>query len=105
MNNVAFLSAVPQRDSVIHIHVFALFQTFLAFRSSQNTEFPVLYRRFCWLSISCIVMGICQSQTPNLTLPSHLSPVVTIRLFSVSVSLFLLENHLFGNSKLFCVIL
>ena len=56
-------------------------------------------------SISCIVMGIWQSKTPSLTLPSHLSPLVTIRLFSVSVSLFMLENQQFGNTKIFCVIL
>ena len=51
-------------------------------------EFPVLYNRSL-LSLLYIVVCICQSQTPNLSCPSPLSPLVIINLFSESVSLFL----------------
>ena len=39
------------------------------------------------LAVLCIVVSICQSQTPNLSLPIY--PLVTINLFPMSVSLFL----------------
>ena len=44
----------------------------------------------CCLSILCIVVYICSSQTPNLSI-SLVSPLVTINLFSISVIRFLLS--------------
>ena len=48
----------------------------------------------CWLSIVCIVVCVCQFHAPNLSLPTSLSPLVTVSLFSMSVSLFLFCIHL-----------
>ena len=46
----------------------------------------------CCLSILYIVGCICWSHTPNLSLLHPLSPLVTISLFSMSVSLFLFRK-------------
>ena len=83
------VSGVQQSDSVIHISI--LFQILFPFGLLQNTEQSSLCYTVgpCWLSILNIVVCIWQSQTPSLSLPSHLSPSVTISLFSKSVSLFL----------------
>ena len=50
----------------------------------------------CCLSLLYIVVCICSFQTPNLS-PSPLSPLVTLGLFSMSVSLFLFckQVHLY----------
>ena len=84
------VSDVQQSDSVIHIHVSILFQILFPFRLLQNTEQSSLCYTVgpCRLSILNIVVCTCQSQSPNLSLP-QLSPLVTLSLFSMSVSLFL----------------
>ena len=38
MYNVVLLSGVQQNDSVIHIHIFVLFQILFSYRLSQNIE-------------------------------------------------------------------
>ena len=38
INNVAFVSVVQQRDSVIYIHMCVLFQILFPFRLLQNIE-------------------------------------------------------------------
>ena len=60
-------------------------------------ELPVLYNRF--LSILYIVMCIYQSQYPNISLP--ISPLVTPRLFSTSVTSFLFfkQVHLYHTFR------
>ena len=65
------VSGVQQSDSVTHIYVFILFHIFFPFRLLQNIEQNSLCYTVGpgWLSILNIVMCICQSQTPNLSLP------------------------------------
>ena len=76
MNNVVLLSGVQQSDSVIHIHVFILFQFLFPFRLLLNIgQCSLCYTLGpCWLSILNIAVCICQSQTPNLSLPASLTP-------------------------------
>ena len=69
--NVVLVSAVQQRESVIHIHMSTLFQIIFQYRSLQSIEQSSL----CYtvdsyqLFILYIVVCICQSQSPNLCLP------------------------------------
>ena len=60
----------------LHIHVSILFQILFPFRLLQSTEQSSLCYTVgpCWLSILNIAMCTCQSQTPNLSLPSPFSP-------------------------------
>ena len=72
---------------IIYIFFFSLF----SYRLLQSIEYSSLHYTvgLCWLSILYTVVCICYSQTPNLSLPPRLFPFVTIRSFSMSVSLFL----------------
>ena len=82
--NVVLVSGVQQSDSVIHIHVSIIFQILLPFRLLQNIE---LYRRsllVIYFKYSSVYMSVPNSQS---ILPPHLSPLVTISLFSKSMSL------------------
>ena len=65
IDNVVLLSAVQQSDSVIHIHVFILFQILFPFRLLHNIEQSSLYYTVghCWLSILSMVVCTCQSHT------------------------------------------
>ena len=89
------VSGVQQSDSVIHtfIHTYisVLCQILFHYRLLQDIEYSSLCYTVgpFYLSTLYIVVCICQSQTPNLSLPDPLSPLVTISLFSVSVNLFL----------------
>ena len=81
-------SGVQQSDSVTHIHISVLFQILFPFRLLQNIEFPVLYSRsllVIYFKYGSVCMSIPNSQGIP---PPHLSPLVTISLFSKSVSLF-----------------
>ena len=91
INNVVLVSGVQQSDLVIHIHVSILLQILFPFRLLHNMEQSSLCYTVgpCWLSILNIIACIYQSQTPNLSLPPTFPPLVTINLFSKSVSLFL----------------
>ena len=89
--NVALVSCVQQSHSVIHIHIFILFQILFSYRLSQNTEFPVLYSRPVLL-IHLIYSSVYVYVNPNLPIypsPPLPPPRVTISLFSTSVTLFL----------------
>ena len=69
--NVVLVSAVQQSESVIHIPISTLFQILFPYRSLQSIEQSSL----CYTvgpyqsSILYIVVYICQSQSPNLSLP------------------------------------
>ena len=73
INNVVLVSGVQQSDSVIHIHVSLLFQILFTCRLLQNIEQSSLCYTVdpCWLSILNIVVCVCQSQTPSLSLARH----------------------------------
>ena len=53
INNVVLVSGVQQSNSVIHIHVYILFQILFPFRLLQNIEQSSLCYTVgpCWLSI------------------------------------------------------
>ena len=82
------VSSVQQNDSVIRIQVTIHFHILFPFRLLQNIEqFPVLHNKF-FLVIYFKCISLCMSN-PNFQfiLPTHLSTLVTISLFSKSVSL------------------
>ena len=68
--NVVLVSGAQQSESVIHMHISTLFQILFPYRPLQSTEQSSL----CYtvgpyqLSILYIVVCICQSQSPNLSL-------------------------------------
>ena len=72
------------------IYTYIPFQFLFYYRLLQDIE----YSSLCYTVGSCclpslyIIVCICSSQTPNLSLPC-LSPLVTVSLFSMSVNLFL----------------
>ena len=74
-------------SKVIQRYMYILFQILFHYRLLQDIEYSSLcYTVGPFLSILYIAVCICQSQIPNLSLPP--SPLVTINLFSMSVSLF-----------------
>ena len=75
-NNVVIISGEQQRDSAIHIHVSTLPQTPLLSRLPHNIEHSSLCYTVgpYWLSILNIVVCTCPSKTPQLSLPTILSP-------------------------------
>ena len=87
--HVVLISAVQQSDSVIHICI--LFLILFHYGLSQDIESSSLCYTVgpCCLSILYILVCICYSQTPNLSLFYPSSPLATTSLISVSVSLFL----------------
>ena len=107
--NVVLVSAVQQSESAIHIHISPSFWISFPFRSPQTTEQSSLYYTFCshQLPILYTVVYICQSQSPNSSHPRFL-PLVSVRLFSTCVSLFLLCKyvHLHHSSRFhICVLM
>ena len=93
------ISGVQQSDSVIHIHISILFQILIPFRLLQNIEHGSLCYTVgpSWLSTfkySSVYMSIPNSQFIHMP---HLSFLVTISLFTMSVCLFLFckEVHLY----------
>ena len=72
-------------------HVSILFQIRCNYRLLQDIKCSSL----CYavgprcLSVLYIVVCVCSSQAPDLSLPLLISPLVTISLFSIPVSLFL----------------
>ena len=69
--NVVLVSSVQQSVSVIHIYVYkyVLFQILFHFRLLQDNEYSSLCYAVgpCCLRVLYIVVGICLSQTPNLS--------------------------------------
>ena len=69
--NVVLVSVVQQSESVMHTHISTLFQILFPCRSLQSIEQSFL----CYtvgsyeLSILYIVVYVCQSQSPDLSLP------------------------------------
>ena len=69
--DVVLVSAVQQSESVIHTYISTLFQILFPYRPLQSIEQSSL----CYtvgpyqLSILYLVVCICQSQSPNLSLP------------------------------------
>ena len=86
-----YFFSFKKNDSVIHIHIYVFFFRFLSIIDYYMilNIFPCVIQYPSCLSTLCITVCICQSQTPNLSLPAPLFSLVTISLFSVSVSLFL----------------
>ena len=70
-HNVVLVSGIQKSDSVINIHVSILFQILFPFRLLQSIEQRSLWYTVgpCWLSILHIVVCICSSQAPDLSLP------------------------------------
>ena len=57
----------------LYIHIYLFFQIIFPYRLLKNIEYNYLCYTVgpCWLSVLYIVVGICYSQTPNLSLPTH----------------------------------
>ena len=102
--NAVLVSAVQQSESAICIHISPLFWFPSHSVTTENwVEFPVLYSRFS-LVIYFIhgINGLQIYVNPNFAI--HLTPLsllVSIHLFSVAVSLFLIckKYHLYHFSK------
>ena len=94
---------VQHSKLAMHIQTSTLFKILFPQRSLQSTEQSSL----CYtvgsyqLSILYIVLGICQSQSPNLSL-SQLSSLVIISLFSTSANLFLFNKWIYLYHIQFC---
>ena len=86
VNNVVLVSGVQQSDSVIHTHVCILFEGFFPFMLLYNIEQSSPCYTIGPFKYSSVSMSIRNSLTSPLSYPSSL---VTIILFSKSVSLFL----------------
>ena len=80
--NVVIISAVQQSYSVMYIHTSILFQILFSYRLSQNTEFSVLNSRSLLASHSIYLSVHMPVPNPKSTPWPHLSPLVTICLFS-----------------------
>ena len=78
------VSGVPQSDLVIHTHVSICFRILFPSRSLQSIEDSSLYYTIgpCWLSIFYIVVCVCSSQAPDLSLPIYLFPLVILNFVS-----------------------
>ena len=81
---VVLVSGVPQSDLVIHTHVSICFRILFPSRSLQSIEDSSLYYTIgpCWLSIFYIVVCVCSSQAPDLSLPIYLFPLVILNFVS-----------------------
>ena len=103
VNNVVSVSGVQQSDSVIHIHVSILFQILLPSRLLHNIEQSSLCYTVgpCWLSILNIAVWTCQFPTPNLSSPPP-SPLVSISLFSESVTVCVFEQGHVNRRQVEC---
>ena len=71
--NVMLVSTIQQNESAIHIHISSPFWTDFPFRSSQCIKQSSLcYMAASYqLSVSHMVVYICQSQSPNSSLLPH----------------------------------
>ena len=78
-----FISGVQQSDSIIHIHIFILFQILFPYRLLQYIEHSSLCYTVgpCWLSILNIAVRTCQSQDN-----AHFQPHSSIMNAKVCVS-------------------
>ena len=88
---------MQQSKSTMYIHISILFQILFPYRLLPSNIILCYTVGPYYLSILYIAMCISQSQSPNLSLLPHISPLVTMNLFSKSLSLFLF-------CKFFCII-
>ena len=83
--NVVFISAVQKSNIAIQS-----FHTPFHNGLSQDIEYSYL----CSTIVPCLsILYICQSQTPNPSLPYPLFPLATMNLFSTSVRVFLFHRY------------
>ena len=83
------VSGLEQRDSVIYTHI-DVFHTLFHYGLLQDIEHgPPFHTPGPCSSVLYIAVCICYSQTPSLSLPHPLAPLIAVNLFSMSVSLFL----------------
>ena len=88
--NVVLISAVQQKDSVIHIYVFFfIFCSIMVYPRRSNIVPCAIQQEPCCLSVLNAIVCIYQPQTPSPSLSLPPSPLATTSLFSMSVSLFL----------------
>ena len=107
--NVVLVSAVQQSESVIHMHISTLFQILFPYRSLESIEQSFL----CYtvgpylLSILYIIVCICQSRSPNLSVPNsvffkklYLAHLPQLSLFRLSqtfnselLKIYIVYNH------------
>ena len=88
--SVIFVAGIQQSDSIIYVNIYmyvcayALVHILFHYGLLQDSEYSFLCYTvgLCWLSVKYTIACMCQSQSPNLSL----SPLVTISLFSRSVS-------------------
>ena len=73
----------------VYVYTHTLFQIILHYRLLKYIEYSSLCYTAgpCCISFLYKLICICQPQTPNLSLPT-LSPLIAIRLFSMSQNLF-----------------
>ena len=88
IDNIVLVLGIQQSDSVIYVYV-SIFSN-SHYRLLQDIEYSLLCYIVnpCYLSILCIVVCVCCSHTPNLSLLSTLSLLVTISLFPMSLYIF-----------------
>ena len=89
-----FFYSLSHQGTPFFSYISIIFQIISQFRLLQNFEQSSLCYTVgtCWLSILYTAVCTCQSQTPQVSVSPALPlyPLVTVRLFSKSVSLFLL---------------
>ena len=84
--NVGLVSSVQQGRSVMHIYSSTLYQIPFPCRSLQSIGLPVLYSRS--LSVICFIYSTVYMLIPISQFTPYLSPpLVTVRLFSTSVTI------------------
>ena len=86
--NIVLVSGILQSDSVIHIHICILLENLTSYKLSQTVDFLVLYNRSLlaiYLKYSTVYIFI-----PSFwfNLPCHVSSLVTIGSFLISVQSF-----------------
>ena len=87
--NVVLVSGVLWSDSVLHTPISILCQILFLFSLSQSIEYsPWCYTvGSCWLFILYTVVSMLRIPASYfIPLPAHISPLVTISLFSKSES-------------------
>ena len=89
------VSAVQQSDSVMHIHVFTLFQIIFPHRLFKNIEQSSLSYNSGFLLVFYFVYSSVYVSIPGPSLSPSVSPLVTINLFYMSVTLFLFCKYVY----------
>ena len=93
--NVVLVSAVQQSESVMHIHVFTLFQIIFPYKLLKNIEQRSLSYNSRFLLLFYFVYSSVYVSIPVPSLSPTVSPLVTINLFYMSVTLFLFCKYVY----------